>query len=423
MGPEVGPRMGPHMARTLNKLKSKQVETLGPGRHSDGGGLYLDRDGQGRSRWLFMWTRHGKRREMGLGPAHKDGVSLAKAREAADKARDALREGLDPIQLRNDAKREPTPIPTFGEVADILVKSLSAQWRNEKHRAQWGMTLKVYAKPLRSLPVDRVDTEAVLKVLQSLWLEKPETASRLRGRIERVLDAAKAKGHRSGENPARWRGHLDHLLPKRQKLTRGHHAAMAYQDVPAFIADLRTRKAVAALALEFLILTASRSGEVLGARWCEVDMASKVWSIPASRMKAGREHRVPLCARAMQILEEVRPLVGDGVEHRSAIFPTFEQGQPLSSMALAMLLRRMKVECTVHGFRSSFRDWAGEASNFPREIAEAALAHTIGDATERAYRRGDALEKRRKLMEAWAGYLIAKPKDGNVRDFAGRAAA
>jgi integrase len=393
------------MARTLNRLKAKQVETLGPGRHADGGGLYLDREEQGRSRWLFMWTRNGKRREMGLGPAGRDGVSLADAREKAAKARDVVREGGDPIEARKVAAAVPQRIWTFGDVADDFVSALSPQWRNEKHRAQWRMTLRDYAAPLRPLPVAQVDTAAVLEVLQPIWQVKPETASRLRGRIERVLDAAKARGLRSGENPARWRGHMDHLLPKRQKFTRGHHAALPYAAVPKFMAQLREREAVAALALEFLTLTAARSGEVLGAKWDEIDLEAKVWTVPAAHMKAGREHRVPLSERAVEILQTVAPLADGAGAATAPIFPSQQRGKPLSSMALAMLLRRMKMDCTVHGFRSSFRDWAGEASTFPREIAEAALAHTVGDATERAYRRGDALEKRRKLMDAWAGFI------------------
>ena len=395
------------MTRTLNRLNAKKVETLGPGRHADGGGLYLDRDAQGRSRWVFMWTRNGKRREMGLGPAGRNGVGLAEAREKAARAREVVREGGDPIEARKAAAAPPERVWTFGEVADELLAGLSPQWRNDKHRAQWKMTLKTYAAPLRSLPVAEVDTAAVLGVLQPIWLAKPETAARLRGRIERVLDAAKARGLRVGENPARWRGHMDHLLPKRQKLTRGHHAALPYEEIPAFIAGLRKREAVAALALEFLILTAARSGEVLGARWQEIDIKAKVWTVPADRMKAGREHRVPLSDRAVALLNTVRPLTDGAEACRLPIFPAHGSTNPLSSMALAMLLRRMKADCTVHGFRSSFRDWAGEATNFPRELAEASLAHTVGDATERAYRRGDALERRRKLMEAWAGYACA----------------
>lgn len=402
------------MSRTLNRLKSRQVETLGPGRHSDGGGLYLDRDATGRSRWVFMWTRNGKRREMGLGPANKGGVSLAAAREAAATARDVLSKGGDPIEARDAAKREPVPVPTFGEFADELVKTLGAQWRNPKHRAQWSMTLKTYAKSLRGLPVNRIDTEAVLDVLRPLWEAKPETASRLRGRIERVLDAAKAKGHRSGENPARWRGHLDHLLPKRQKLTRGHHEALPYAKLPEFMGELRERDAVAALALEFLILTAARSGEVRGARWSEIDLEGKVWTVPAARMKAGREHRVPLSARAVEILETAKALTTEAQPDKAYVFPGPVPTKPMSENAFGALLKRMKVEVTAHGFRSSFRDWAGEVSTFPREVAEAALAHVVGDATERAYRRGDALEKRRKLMEAWAGYAEPKVAGLNV---------
>jgi integrase len=250
------------------------------------------------------------------------------------------------------------------------------------------------------LPVDEVATEAVLSVLQPLWQRAPETASRLRGRIEAVLDFAKAHGWRSGENPAAWRGHLALILPKRQKLTRGHLAAMDFDAVPDFIGKLRERKAMAALALEFLILTAARSGEVLGARWVEIDRDAKVWTVPAARMKAGREHRVPLSGRALAILETLAAATtGDFV------FPGQRHGRALSATSLEMVLRRMKIGgATVHGFRSAFRDWAGETTSFPREIAEAALAHVSGDATERAYRRGDALEKRRGLMEAWAAF-------------------
>jgi integrase len=408
------------MARTLNRLKARQVETLGTGRHADGGGLYLVRDDNGRSRWVFMWTRDGKRREMGLGPAHKDGVSLAGARSAASDARDALVKGRDPIEARDAAKRTPVPAPTFGEMADELVKGLGVQWRNEKHRAQWKMTLKAYAKPLRARPVDKIDTEAVLDVLKPLWQAKPETASRLRGRIERVLDAAKAKGHRSGENPARWRGHLDHLLPKRQKLTRGHHKAMAYDDLPDFVRELRLRDGVAPLALEFAILTAARSGEVRGAQWSEIDLKAKVWTVPATRMKAGREHRVPLSARAIEILESVRPLASEAKPGKTYVFPGPAAGKPLSENAFGALLKRMKVDVTAHGFRSSFRDWTGEVSTFPREVAEAALAHVVGDSTERAYRRGDALEKRRKLMDAWAGYSEPRFARSNIRQMGKR---
>jgi integrase len=268
----------------------------------------------------------------------------------------------------------------------------------------------IYCTPLRSRPVDEIDTTAVLEVLQPLWASVPETASRLRGRIETVLDAARARGliGQHEANPARWRGHLDKLLPKRQKLTRGHHAAMSFADVPQFMAHLRQRDAVAALALEFTILTAARTSESLGARWDEIDFKQTVWTVPAVRMKGGRVHRVPLSRQALAILKKL-----DAARTGEFIFPGQRPGKPLSGMAMEMILHRMKAHgVTVHGFRSSFRDWCGEVSTFPREVAEAALAHVAGDQTERAYRRGDALEKRRALMEAWAIYC--EPKSGNV---------
>lgn len=393
------------MAR-IKKLSARTVATLTrPGWHGDGAGLYLRISGDGRRRWVFRWARGGRVKEMGLGPAST--VSLAQARERADAARRDLAGGRDPIEARDAAKKPPPGKPTFGEVADALIAAKESEWRNPKHRAQWRMTLETYAAPLRSKPVDEIGTEAVLAVLKPLWLEKPETAARLRGRIEAVLDAARAQGHRTGENPARWRGHLSHLLPKRGKLTRGHHAAMAYRDVPAFIAALRGREAIAALALEFCILTAGRSGEALGARWSEVDLDAKVWTLPAARMKAAREHRVPLSERALAILARLA-----GARTGEFVFPGQRDGKPLSNMAMGMALRRMKLDgATVHGFRSAFRDWAGNETHFPREVAEAALAHVIGDKAEQAYRRSDALEKRRALMTAWANYC--EPRAGS----------
>jgi integrase len=271
------------------------------------------------------------------------------------------------------------------------------------------MTLREYAAPLRSMPIDTITTEDILGVLKPIWSTKAETTSRLRGRVERVLNAAKAKGYRSGENPAAWRGHLENLLPKRQKLARGHHAAMPYADVPAFVARLRERQATAALMLEFAILTTARSGEVLGARWPEIDFGAKVWTIPPERMKAGREHRVPLSERAVTILNKMN-------EARTGeyAFPGSVGGRPLSVMAMDMVLRRMGQDVTVHGFRSSFRDWAGNETHFPRELAEHALAHVIGDKAEQAYRRSDALEKRRALMDAWAAYCDPSSADAKV---------
>jgi integrase len=298
-------------------------------------------------------------------------------------------------------------VPTFGEMADHLIESIEPGFRNAKHRYQWRQTLTEYAKPLRPKPVDAITTEDVLECLKPLWQTKAETAARLRGRIERVLDAAKAKGYRTGENPARWRGHLDSVLPKRQRLSRGHHAAMPFNEVPDFLARLRDMDGSGARALEFLILTATRTGEVIGARCDEINLLEKVRTVPAARMKAGRDHRVPLTYRAVEIVLSMAE-----VRTGAFVFPGFRQDRSLSNMAMRMTARRAGIEHTVHGFRSAFRDWAGERTNFPREIAEAALAHVVGDATERAYRRGDALEKRRALMAAWAAFC--EPNIGDV---------
>ena len=385
------------MARKINRLNARAAATITRhGRHADGGGLYLSISSNGGRRWVFLFRWHGKPTEIGLGSARD--VTLARARELAAEARARLAEGISP----KDARR-PSGGSTFGECADRLIEAMRPSWRNSKHAGQWEMTLRSYAGPLRRLPVDTITTEDVLSVLKPLWIEKPETASRLRGRIERVLDAAKAQGLRSGDNPARWRGHLDQLLPKRQGLTRGHHAAMNYTKLPAFIADLRARQATAALALEFTILTAARSGEVLRAQWEEFDLDRAVWTIPANRMKAGREHRVPLSKRALKIVQ-----ARDEDRGNDFVFGGQKAGKPLSVMALEMVLRRMKIdEVTVHGFRSAFRDWAAECTNFSNEVCEAALAHVIKDKAEAAYRRGDLFDKRRKLMEAWAAYCAA----------------
>jgi integrase len=402
------------MAGKLHKLSARTVAALTrPGRHSDGGGLYLfvSRDAAAlRRRWVFRFTQDRKTREMGLGPAN--GVSLAEARKLAAAARNEVANGRDPIEARDAGRRASRGRKAFGECATALIAAKQSEWRNARHRQQWRVTLETYCAPIWAMPVDEVDTEAVLGVLRPLWQTRPETASRLRGRIEAVLDAAKAQGLRQGENPARWRGHLDKLLPKRQKLSRGHLAAMPYNRVPELVARLRGRPGLAssppspaepsisAMALEFLILTAARSGEVLGARWSEIDLDAKVWTVPASRMKAAREHRVPLSGRAMAILARL-----DKAKTGEFVFFGQRPGKPLSPAALTMVLRRLQINrATIHGFRSSFRDWAGNETHYPRELAEAALAHVIGDKAEQAYHRSDALEKRRALMEAWAAY-------------------
>ena len=383
------------MARpNFKRLSSRTVDTAKPGKYADGGGLYLIVAEGGSRKWVFRFMREGKAREMGLGAA--SGGTLADARNKAAEAQRLIADGRDPLSER--AKQNETP--TFEKMAEYVIASLEQGFRNEKHRKQWRSTLQAYADPLMPMKVDIIDTDDVLKVLRPIWSTKPETASRVRGRIEKILDAARARGYRRAENPARWRGHLDHLLPKQAKLSRGHHAAMPYSNVPAFVGQLRARRAVAAFALEFCILTAARTGEVLGARWEEIDITGHVWTVPGARMKAGREHRVPLSSRALAILSSMAAArTGD------FIFPGQKKGKPLSGMAMEMMLRRMKIEnATVHGFRSSFRDWAGNETNFPRELAEQALAHVIGDKAEQAYRRGDALERRRALMDAWADF-------------------
>ena len=395
------------MARQVHRLSAVKVaKETKPGLYADGGGLYL-RISAGKNagkRWVFLYRRpkDGKRCELGLGGLVA--VPLAKAREKASAARASVADGRDPLIERQAARAT----PTFGELADQFIAGMGASWRNPKHRAQWEMTLRVYAEPLRKMPVDEISTADVLGVLRPIWQTIPETASRVRGRIENVLDAAKVQGFRTGENPAAWRGHLKLILPARQKLTRGHHAAMPIDDLPEFMASLRSRPAVAARCLEFAILTAARSGEALGARWDEIDLQATVWRIPGydaetgRRMKAGREHRVPLSARAIEILREVEPM-RDG-DH---VFPGHRAKHPLSDMSMLMLLRRMGHRAglvTNHGFRSTFRDWCGNRTSYPRELAEHAIAHVIGDKAEQAYRRDDALERRRPMMEAWAAF-------------------
>jgi integrase len=334
---------------------------------------------------------------MGLGSAAV--VPLTDAREKASAAMRKVALGINPIEDRKNN----TASPTFGEMAKMVHETVSAGFRNDKHAAQWISTLETYASLLSNKPVDTITTDHVLAVLKPIWTIKAETASRVRGRIEKVLDAAKAKGNYQGDNPARWKGHLDHLLPNHSQIQRGHHLSMPYNDVPVFISELRNREALAARALELCILTAARSGEILGMLWSEVSFEKKVWIIPASRMKANREHRVPLSGRAIALLAQLGVFTS-----KDFVFPGRTQGKPLSNMAMEMMLRRMNVtNATVHGFRSSFRDWAGNETHFPREVMETALAHVVGDKTEQAYWRSDALEKRRELMEEWASFLFS----------------
>jgi integrase len=379
---------------TLNRLSAVAVGKLkAPGIYPDGGGLCLQvtsgKRGIGKS-WVLRYSHRGTPRAMGLGtyPA----VSLAESRNRRDRAREVLNAGDDPIAER---VRRQARCMTFDQCSAAYISAHEAKWHNAKHRAQWANTLAAHAGPvIGGLPVDQVDIELIMRVLEPIWWDKPETASRLRGRIEAVLDWARVRGYRQGENPARWKGNLIHRLPAKASICRvEHHAALDYRETAAFMADLRAREGIAARALEFTILTAARTGETIGATWDEFDLNARVWTVSGSRMKAGREHRVPLSDAAVTVLEGLPRILKD--DH---VFP-------ISNMGMPMLLRRIgREDLTVHGFRSTFRDWAGDITVFQREVVEAALAHTVGDRAEQAYRRSDALEKRRSLMEAWAGF-------------------
>ncbi len=397
------------MPATINRLTAIEVkDAKTPGRIPDGGGLYLQVGPNGSKSWLFIFRWEGKRPEIGLGAYPQ--VSLASARRRAEDARSLLsgRPKQDPRVVW--AAAAPAARMTFGDFIDDWLPALIKAFRNPKHQQQWENTLKNYAGSLRPMWLDEIDTKAVLAVLQPIWATKRETAQRVRGRVERVLDAARAKGLRSGENPARWRGHLSTLLPAQRRAIQ-HFPAMPYDQVPAFIAKLKEREASTALCLRFIILTAVRSSEARGARWDEIDLQAKVWTIPGERMKAGKPHRVPLSAEAIAILKPLHD-----ARRGALVFPGQTSKKPLSETAFRALFRRCDVsDVTIHGFRSAFRDWCGEATAFPREVAEQALAHTVGNAVEQAYRRGDALEKRRKLMEAWATYCATPKRGGNVR--------
>lgn len=390
-----------------NALTPLTVKTAKLGRHADGGGLYLLVKDSGARSWVYRFMLNGTARDLGLGPAAgSDAISLAVARDKAAALRLEVKAGTDPLLERNRKAAEAAAqaqafkiaSTTFKAVAERYIADNRAGWRNPKHRQQWENTLAAYVYPvIGDMPVADVGKSHVLEILEPIWKAKPETASRIRGRIETVIDAATARELRTGENPARWRGHLAHVLPKRSRLTRGHHRALPYADLPAFVEKLRSRKAMAALALEFTILTAARTGEVIGATWEEIDFAKQVWTVRAHRMKAGREHRIPLSPRAIEILESVKPM-------GTAFLFAGERGGKLSNMAMAMLLKRMGTEVTAHGFRSAFRDWAAECTAYANEVCEAALAHTIGNRVEAAYRRGDLFEKRARLMGDWADY-------------------
>lgn len=390
------------MARQMQKLSVKTVASKKqPGYYADGGGLYLQVSSSGSKSWIFRFTLKGKAREMGLGPEASAGLS--QARKKAGICRALLLDGIDPIEARNaqSAQKalEKAKAISFAKCAEGYIAAHRSGWRNIKHVAQWESTIATYCNPaLGTLPVQDVDTGLVLKVLEPIWTTKPETASRIRGRIESVLDWAGARGYRSGDNPARWRGHLDALLPSLTKESRvKHHAALPYDQIGSFMEKLRAEGGMAARALEFTILTMCRTGEAIGAQPDEFNLDKALWIVPASRMKAGREHRVPLSRRAVEIVRAQLKLGGDYV------FPGLKAGTPLSNMAMLKLLERMnRDDITVHGFRSTFRDWAAETTAYPHEVCEMALAHVVGDKVEAAYRRGDLFEKRRRLALDWA---------------------
>jgi integrase len=400
------------MARATERLTARAVQTAkAPATNArflaDGRGLYLRVAAAGTKSWIYRYRKGEKLHDMGLGP-YRD-VSLAEARERAAGQRKLRLDGNDPIAARQAtrmaARLDAAKVMTFRQCAEAYIAAHQAGWRNPKHAAQWPATLAAYVYPaFGDLPVAAVDVGLVMKAIEPIWTTKPETASRVRGRIESVLDWATARGYRSGENSARWKGHLENLLPKRSKVARvEHHAALPYAELPGFMAELRQQNGIAARALEFAILTAARTGEVIGATWAEIDFEARLWTVPAGRMKAGRDHRVPLSEAAMAILRLLH-----GARTGDRVFP-------ISNMAMLMLLRRMgRGDLTAHGFRSTFSDWCAEQTNTPSEVREMALAHTVGDKVEAAYRRGDMFDKRRHLAEAWARYCAAQPASVSV---------
>lgn len=405
------------MAQFVGRLTALKVAKVKrPGFYADGAGLYLQVTGDGETRvaksWIFRFTLRGRSREMGLGSLSTFG--LAEARVKAAECRKLTYDGVDPIEarkaIRAKAVMDAAAALTFRDCTKRYIEAQRSGWRNAKHAAQWSSTIKTYAEPvIGALPVQGIDTTLVMKIIEPLWSTKSETASRLRGRIEAVLDWATVRGYRQGDNPARWRGHLDKLLPARTKVSKvKHHAALPYRELPKFMAALRGQDGVSARALEFLILTAARTGEVIGALPAEIK--DKVWTVPAGRMKGSKEHRVPLSAPALAVADKQS-------EHRGVfLFPGAKDDKPLSNMAMLALLERMeRSDLTAHGFRSTFRDWAAECTNYPNEVVEMALAHTINSKVEAAYRRGDLFEKRKSLMSDWAEFCSSNAStDQNI---------
>lgn len=406
--------MGQRVGRSIHKLSATQVAKLKtPGHFGDGGGLWLQVTPALTKNWVFRFTINGRAREMGLGGAHT--LSLAEARERATECRKLVLDGIDPIEARAARRRtsaSAAALLTFDQAAEAYIEAHRAGWRNAKHAEQWTSTLKTYASPVfGAMQVAAIDTALVLRALEPIWKTKTETATRVRGRIEAVLAYADTREGRARLNPARWKGHLDALLAAPRKVTAvENHPALPYQQIGEFMCQLREQPGTAARAVEFIILTAARTSEVLRAERDEFDLTSKVWTVPGQRMKAGREHRVPLSPRALEL---IRTAVAD--PDSPFVFQGAREGQPLSTMSGLMLLRRMGYgEFTVHGFRSTFRSWAAAQTNFPREVAEAALAHQLPDKVEASYQRSDVLEKRVRLMQAWADYCARPLAPGAV---------
>ena len=400
----------PKVTKELSALEVCRLKTEGSVAVGGVPGLYFRVEGGSRS-WVFRYVVDKDRRRMGLGafPA----VSLAQARELARAARQQIQQGIDPIEERQNSAQQDNAAKakalTFKKACELFIASREAEWKNAKHRDQWENTLATYAEPfMGALHVDAIQTSHVMEVLDPIWRTKTETATRVRGRIEAVLDWATVRGSRRGENPARWRGHLDHLLPKPSKIAKvRHHPAVPVQDAPHVAGRIADSIGMAAKALLFQVFTATRSGEVRGAVWSEINMQTGLWIIPSERMKAKREHRIPLSRQALVLLE-AQPII-DKCEF---VFPSSKLS-PLSDMTLTAVMRRLKLEAVPHGFRSTFRDWAAENTSFPNEVVEMALAHAIEDKTEAAYRRGDLLKKRTELMQEWADYIAGKPSASN----------
>jgi integrase len=417
------------MGRAKERLGVGQLNKKQPGFYADGGNLYLrvdkSEDGVLRRSWIFRYKLRGsdRERDMGLGPVGS--VRLKRARELAADYRELVATGIDPIEHRRTTQAEKLkadPVPTFDQVAEKYITANRATWTNAKHAWQWGSSLAMYVSPVfGKVAVDQVDTAAVLRALEPHWSSRTETMKRVRARIEAVLGFATVRGWRQGDNPARWRHHLSAALARPSKIKPvEHHPALPYEQIGSFMAELRQRPGMGALALQFCLLTAARTGEVTGATWDEIDLKNKSWTVPANRIKSGREHRVPLSAEALSLLKQVKAITAGipGVCNSKFIFPNDVTGEGLGGSTLLAVLKRMKrLDMTTHGLRASFRTWSAERTNFPRGLCEAALAHSVGDKTERSYQRGDLFEKRRKLMEQWASFCNQPSPAGEVVEF------